>query len=71
MTSAIEDLSELRRALLKSTDVDYIRHMVSKYNKFEYLQQHEYTIYSDVMTRAEYKEWKEHSGFDIREFKGL
>lgn len=59
VTSAMRDLLPIRRQLLKSTDTDYLRHLLAKYHKFAFLRENEFLIYQDVFSVSEFKEWKE------------
>ncbi|CAD8084088.1 unnamed protein product [Paramecium sonneborni] len=68
VTSVMRDLVPLRKKLLNEPDVDYLRHLLSKYQRFDFYKENEFTLYHDVMTASEFKEWKELHKFDVTKF---
>jgi len=36
-----------------------MKHIITKYQKYEYFQKNEFLVFSDIFTIGEYKEWKE------------
>lgn len=39
------DLHPLRKKLIQNADIDYLRHLLGKYKKFDFYKEKEYLIY--------------------------
>lgn len=45
---------ELRKELLESSDIGYLKHLVQQYRTYSYFQKDEYFIYQDVLSKQEF-----------------